>query len=196
MLLVFATSTAIVDAQEETGFFNGNGMKGVFGGSDAGQSKSSTGTFGFHRGAKIAEIDEKPGFQFPKWEMPKLKVPKFQMPKLFDRNNFPNPVQLSDSEGGLFSNFPKIELPTRDRSQPNFFQRMNERTKELFGRTKDGINNTASNVLGADPSARQSWDSITKGLNGDIGGSGNRNQPPIQPRLRSARSTDGSTTKF
>jgi hypothetical protein len=116
---------------------------------------------------------------------------------LFEGRNFPNPIQLTDKEGnGLFSRFPKLELPSRDPSQPNFFQRMNDRTRELFGRTREGIDSTTDHIAGAGKSARGTWDTITKGFNGDIGGSGNRNQPPIQPKFRSARQTDGSTTRF
>ena len=123
-------------------------------------------------------------------------MPNWEMPKLFQGNKFPNPVQLSDSKG-MFSNLPKFELPKRDPSQPNFFRRMNDRTKEIFGKTRSGIANATNSAFdNVDQTAKGSWDKITRGFNGDIGGSGNRNQPPVQPNFRSARQTDGSSPKY
>ena len=197
ILFVFAIfSTASVNAQEETGLFSGNGIKSLWTGDQSVTGARNTGTFGFYNGnaSSSGQTLNDSGFQLPKWELPKLKLPKLHMPKILDLAN--KPRQLTNSGGnGLLANLPKLGLLSRDSNQPNFFQRMNERTKEIFGRTRQGINDTTNHVLGADQAARQTWDTITKGINGDIGGSGNRNQPPIQPNLRSAQA-DGSTTRY
>lgn len=136
-----------------------------------------------------------PKFKLPEFNFSKLKTPKWEMPKLFKGNQFPDPIQISDAKQGLLSGLPKMDeiFPPRHPDRPSFFQRMNERTKEIFGRTQNNIENLTRT---AEDTSRNTFGSITRGLNGDIGGSGNRNQPPIQPNLRSARQVDGSTSKY
>ena len=182
-----------------TGLFSGNGFRDGSGTRQANNSNSSTSPFGFYRGEKAPADEPSTGFQFPKLELPEIKLPKFEMPKFLKADNFPNPIQLSDTPSkNLFSGWPKLDLANRDPNQPNFFERMNERTKQLFGNTRDNINNlTRTNPLGLDRSATEKWSNVTRGLNGDIGGSGNRNPPPVQPQnLRSARTPEGSTSRF
>ncbi len=182
-------------AAQDSGLFSGRGFKDGFGTKEASNSKSGTTAFGFYKGeqSQTENPTANSRFQFPKLELPKFKLPNWEMPKLFQGNQFPNAVQLSDSPSrGLLGG---LSRSNRDPNQPNFFQRMNERTKEAFGRTRDGIANLTG---GSGQSANRSgmWDRITRGPNGDIGGSGNRNQPPVQPNLRSARQTEGSTNRF
>lgn len=195
--VMIAFSANALDAQEK-GLFSGSGFKDGFGSTESSNSNTGTSAFGFYRGNKNKDqgTAANSGFQFPKIEFPKIKAPKFEMPKLFQGDKFPSPIQLSDSESkGLFGGFPKFSA--KEPGQTSFFQRMNERTKEIFGRNKSANSSVAgNNVLGADKSTQGTWDRITRGLNGDIGGSGNRNQPPIQPNLRTARQpAQGSASK-
>lgn len=199
VVMIAAIGSAGTSNAQSADIFSGSGFKSNSG---ANQKSDGSGTrsspFGFYNGDRSPANDQASGFQFPKLELPKLKLPKLEMPKLFQAENFPNPIQLSDSSSNnLLGGIPKFDFSNRDPNQPNFFQRMNERTKELFGRTKENFNNLArNNPLNQSKSDAEKWGSVTRGLNGDIGGSGNRNQPPVQPQnLRSARSPQGSDSK-
>ena len=190
-LLALFTFAADQVLAQDSELFSGNGLsnKSGWGLSRIGENNPSA------LGNTRQEATALPKFKFPELKLPQFKAPDWEMPKLFRGDQFPEAIQLSDSGQGLFSGLPKFDqiFPPRDPNRPNFFQRMNERTKEIFGRTRENFSSLAQDAEGA---TRDSWDSITRGLNGDIGGSGNRNQPPIQPNLRTARQVDGSTTKF
>ena len=87
------------------------------------------------------------------------------------------------TQGGLFG--------AKDPNQPSFFERLNSRTKEIFGRTKDDLKQQA---LGK---PFESWNSLTKGLGDGISnGLGNLNNAAngaaqaVQPPLRQAQRLD------
>lgn len=199
--MLFAVDQTVA---QESGLFSGKGLNNSSGwglnriggpnSSALGNNPSALGA-----GSSSKTLDDAaasiPKFKFPELNFPKLKAPNWELPKLFKGNQFPDPIQISDAKQGLLSGLPKLDgiFPARDANSPGFFQRMNERTKEIFGRTQSNIENLARN---AEESGQNTFDSITRGLNGDIGGSGNRNQPPIQPNLRSARQIDGSTSRY
>jgi len=201
-LMLFAVDQTVA---QESGLFSGKGLSqssgwglsGIGGPNSNALGGSNSSALG--AGSSLRTLDDAaaaiPRFKFPELNLPKLKTPNWELPKLFKGNQFPDPIQISDSKQGLLSGLPKLDeiFPARDANRPGFFQRMNERTKEIFGRTQNNIDNLARS---ADETGRNTLDSITRGLNGDIGGSGNRNQPPIQPNLRSARQVDGSTSRY
>ena len=196
--MMFAVTPSMA---QESGLFSGKGLNNSsgWGLSELGgpnQNALGNNPAALGAGSSSKNLDAAiPKFKFPELNLPKLKTPKWELPKLFKGNQFPDPIQISDTKQGLLSSLPKLDeiFPARDADRPNFFQRMNERTKEIFGRTQNNIESLARN---AEDSSRNTLDSITRGLNGDIGGSGNRNQPPIQPNLRSARGIDGSTSRY
>jgi hypothetical protein len=192
LILLVALATNQTMAQD-TGFFSGNGFKDDWGtassrgtGSNLGSSK-----YGFHQGTR-SDDDQASAFGLPRFKMPKLKTPKFEMPKLFQTESYPKPVQLTDSEDtGILSGFPRLDLfSPRDSSQPGFFQRMNNRTRQMFGQTSEGLSNLSDR-------SRSTWDSITRGLGGEFGSAGEeKDVPPVQPNLRSSRSVEGSMSRF
>lgn len=177
---------------QDTGFFSGNGFKDDWGDSpDEGSgSKSGASKFGFNKGSN-ADSTEKPGFAFPKFEMPRFNAPSWEMPKLFQGKNYPKPTQISDTpDPGFLSGLPKFDATSdRNSQQPGFLQRMNDRTKEAFGRTRDGFSNFTER-------SRNSWDSITRGRSGKDDDLGYQHGPPLQPNLQSAKQADGSTSRF
>ncbi len=178
---------------QETGFFSGNGFKDNWGtassqgtGSNPGSSK-----YGFYQGGQT-EKNQDSAFAFPRLKMPKFNAPKIEMPKLFQSDTFPKPVQISDSDTtGILSGLPRLDLfSPRDPSQPGFFQRMNDRTRAIFGQTSDGLSSLSER-------SRSTWDSITRGLGGEFGSAGeDKDVPPVQPNLRSSRSVEGAMSRF
>ena len=181
---------------QDVGLFNGNGIKNQWGNQqdDSSTNKNVIGmnannVLGSNRGS-LADESSNSRWKFPKIDFSKLK-PNFQRPKFMQADNFPRPLQFSDTaEGGVFSTFPKLDFSGSGSSGENFFQRMNERTREIFGRTRDGFSNFSDR-------SRETWDSITRSLGADRSPlSGRSNIPPAQPQLRAARQADGSTTRF
>lgn len=172
---------------QDTGFFSGNGFKDDWGNSgDKGSgSKNGPSIFGLNKSSS-ADSTGKSGFAFPKLEMPKFNAPNLEMPKMFQAKKYPKPTQISDTpNSGFFSGF-YGNNPTGSR---NFFERMNDRTREAFGRTRDGFSNFTER-------SRDSWDSITRGRSSKEDELGFEHGPPLQPNLQSARQADGSTSRF
>jgi hypothetical protein len=187
-LILFVTSLFVSFSSlvaQENSIFSGSGMR--LGENDQNNPAGATRAFDFSSLGKEKEPNNRPLFAFPKLEMPKFERPKW----LQGGHRFPSPIQLSDQNGNgrLFSNMPKFEwFGPRDPTQPNFFQRMNNRTKDFFGRTRQGLSDWAS---GTNRDVRDgtfdTWNSITQGT----GGNASSQQPPAQPQLRSAQRIDG-----
>ena len=191
MAFLFAMLVNSLVAQD-TGFFSGNGFKDDWGDSAEERSGSKTGPsiFGLNKGART-ETAEKPGFAFPKFEMPRFNAPTWEMPRLFQGKKYPKPTQISDTPNpGFLSGLSRTD-PTANRSadQPTFFERMNDRTREAFGRTRDGFSNFTER-------SRDTWDSITRGQSDKKDDLGYQHGPPLQPNLQSAKQANGSTSRF
>jgi hypothetical protein len=175
---------------QEKGLFSGAGLGEYFGGGRDKEKNSSP--FSFHQGSVMNEKGLSEGKAKSNFQFPKFKLPKWEMPKLFQKTDYPKSPQLSDStskKNPLL--FPKANLfPERSPNEPNFFQRMNSRTREIFGRS----NESSNSEIGAEDSGfgQTTWDSITKGLGGK---SRATESAPVQPQLRSARQPEGSSSK-
>ena len=181
---------------QDVGLFNGNGIKNQWGVNEKKSSRSNqsnvvgmnaTNVLGSNRlGSGTAESGK---WKFPKFDFSKLK-PNFQTPKFMQSENFPKALEFSDTgEDNFFSSFPKLSWPSRDPSQPNFFQRMNERSRQMLGNTRDSFSDFGQR-------SRNTWDSLTRGITGKSS-STMPNLAPAQPQLRSARSaSQGSASKF
>lgn len=189
-LCLFISASLTVDAQE-TGFFSGNGFKDGWGGSQRpiGSDESSS-LFKFQQPAPQSQSARK-GFELPTFKMPKFKAPDWEMPKLFPRENFPRPIQLSDSPNqGLLSGFSSIDpFSNREPGEPTFFQRMNMRTRNALDRTRAGFSNLTNR-------SRATWDSISRSGFGGSQNSGNFDATPVQPDLKSARQVEDFSSKF
>jgi hypothetical protein len=124
-----------------------------------------------------------------------MQWPKLPVPGFLQREEYPDPVPLSDQRRSrFFSAFPEMDL-TGDRSsdQPNVFQRMNQNTKDAFVRTRDGISNWASNANQAvRDRTYETWDAITRGFGPRSPSRSNEStddqqlNQPVQPQYRSA----------
>ena len=194
-LLVLFSVTELM--AQDVGLFNGNGIKNQFGNKQTASSSADRNVIGMNannvlgsnRGS-LTDENANSRWKFPKIDFSRLK-PNFQKPKFLQSDNFPRPLEFSDTnEGKLFSTFPKLDFSGTGASGETFFQRMNDRTREIFGRTRDGFSNLSDR-------SRETWDSITRSFGAERNSlSGRNNIPPAQPQLRAARQTDGSATRF
>lgn len=187
---LLAISNSTVVAQQNLPIFSGGGIRTT----PPTAAQGDTRALDFSRlGANAANATESAQglFKLPKLELPKIQPPKITWPKWMQGNK-PNldGGNLLDgiTQGGLFG--------AKDPNQPNFFERLNSRTKEIFGRTKEDLKQQA---LGSKPF--ESWNSLTKGLGNGIGnglsnGLGNLNNAAngaakaVQPPLRQAQRLD------
>ena len=183
LAIVFAL--AANSSAQDVGLFNGNGINNPFGNPQSSAGSDAKNVLGANRSSSAFDESR---WKLPKFDFSKLK-PNLQLPKFLQGDGYPKPLEFSDTQDGLFS-IPKLEWPTRDPSQPNFFQRMNERTRDIFGKTRDSFSNLTDR-------SRNTWDSITRGVTSELEGFGSSlTTPPAQPKLRAARTADGSTSKF
>ena len=191
-LFVLAMSflIAVNDCDAQQTLFNGSGIKTAPTDNPDGRS----GFFDFSKLTGETEAPQRQGFKFPKFEMPKWKAPKLSMPKMFQNNRYPETTQLSDQSNQF--KFPTWNsmFPPKDPTQPGFFQRMNEKNREFWGRTRDSFSSWGSKSAAPNPNpATNTWDRITSGFKGATA----KNQPPAQPPLRSAKgSEDKDTIKY
>ena len=180
---------------QDVGLFNGNGIKNQWGNQQQSSKtqtrvvgQNATNVLGGSGNVQTPSDDGK--WKLPKIDFSKLK-PNFSKPRFMQDHDYPQSMEFSDTEENrLLPSFPRMEWPSFNSSQPNFFQRMNDRTREMFGKTRDGFSTFGER-------SRNTWDSLTRGLGMDQGAFGNRSTPPpAQPQLRSARQADGSTSRF
>lgn len=127
--------------------------KGIF---DFTRSEKPANPFsGMFGNASSNQLQSSQGMQMPKWQLPKVKMPEIQWPK-FEAPSF-------DGNGGSMFARPSW-LPVRDPNQPNIFQRMNTKGKELVDRATGWVKGTSQDLSKsvAPPAKRSdsSWDSI------------------------------------
>lgn len=117
-----------IEAQQNNPIFSGGGVQT---GAAPGSLQGNTRAFDF---SKLGQntIGESPKlFNLPKFELPKIEPPKIKWPQW---------MQGKQQDGALSAN--NLFAP-RDPNQPSFFERLNNRTKEIFGRTKENITGQA-----------------------------------------------------
>lgn len=119
-----------------------------------------------------ATTQQKPFRLFENVQMPKVNWPKIEWPKL-------------NENGSLFAR--PSWLPERDPNAPNFFQRMNIKSKEFVDRATNWAQGK-SNQLRAKQTA--SWDSIRQTMERIKAG-----QAESAPPMRSAQGSSGSIFK-
>lgn len=129
--------------------------KGIF---DFSRSEKPANPFsGMFGNASSNQLQSSQGMQMPKWQLPKLKMPEIKWPK-FEAPSF------DGNGGGMFAR--PSWLPVRDPSQPNIFQRMNTKGKELVDRAtgwaKGKSQDLSNSVSPRAKSSDSSWDSVRK----------------------------------
>ena len=180
---------------QDIGLFNGNGIKSQWGNNQSIPQAKTSNVLGNAASRVLGSNNASNSGSDSRWKLPKFDFsklkPNIQTPKFLQGDGFPKALEFSDTDNGLLSSFPKLQWPNRDPSQPNFFQRMNERTKDVFGKTKGSFSDFGQR-------SRNSFDTLTRDVGSDISGfgSGTTNNPTVQPDLRSARQPAGSATKF
>lgn len=183
-----AISSSTVVAQQSLPIFSGGGIRTT----PATAAQGNRRAIDFSQlGASAANAaDSSQGlFKLPKLELPKIQPPKITWPKWMQGNKQNlDGGNLFDgiSQGGLFG--------AKDPNQPNFFERLNSRTKEIFGRTKGELSGSAQQ---ARAKTFESWNALTKGIGngvnnglGNINNAGGSSAKAVQPPLRQAQRLD------
>ena len=195
-LLIITVMNSLAFSQDDS-IFNGNGINM--------NRATSTRTmmFDFSRLANEPEPASKPAFKFPKieipkWEPPKWEPPKWEPPKwnisgMFQPKKLSESAPLSndESESSLFE-LPKWNMfPERDPQQPSLLERMNDRNREFWGKTKESLSSWTTDSDNSTTSRGfDTWNRITQGFQSNP----KESNPPAQPPLRSARQKDEKTT--
>ena len=187
LTIIVVGSVASLSHAQSDQFFNGNGIK-----MDRAEPGRTT-MFDFSRLAPAPATETKPAFKFPKLEMPKWQTPKWNLSGMFQSKKYPKPIQLTDqSPKESAYELPKWDLfPERTSDQPSFFQRMSDRNKQFWGRTKENLSSWTAED-GDQPTGRgfDTWNRITRGFNTEA----SPNNPPAQPSLRTAQQKEGQPT--
>ena len=185
-MIVFGSIASISHAQSDS-FFNGNGIK-----MDRAEPGRTT-MFDFSRLAPQPAAETKAAFKFPKLEMPKWQAPKWNLSNIFQPKKYPKPILLTDQSHKASV----YELPMwnpfleRNFDQPSFFQRMSDRNKQLWGRTKETFSSwTSEDKEQSTEKGFDTWDRITRGFNPDS----SQGKPTAQPSLRTGQQKGGQAT--
>ncbi len=184
-VLTVGVMTSVGYAQDDQ-LFNGNGIN------MSQLEPGRTAMFDFSKLANEPAEETEPLFKFPKLAIPKWQTPKWNLSGMFQSKKQSQPVQLSDQQAGNGSfELPKWNVfPAKDPNQPTFLQRMNNRNREFWGRTKENLSSWTADSDNL-PTNRgfETWNRITRGFNSDS----QQAQPPAQPPLRTSQQQDGET---
>lgn len=157
--LCFTLSTT-VHAQQDNPIFSGGGIRTT---EVPDSLQGSTRAFDFSKLGQNSLGQSSKLFNLPKFELPKIEPPKIKWPKWMQGDQPGNSL----SANSLFS--------PRDPNQPSFFERLNNRTKEIFGKTRDSITGSTGNSV---PNVNKLKNDLNNAL---------QNARAAQPPLRQAQ---------
>ncbi|MFT5299617.1 MAG: hypothetical protein ACI87E_000083 [Mariniblastus sp.] len=129
---------------------------------------------------RYSEPESRPGFSFPKFEKPSFEFLK-RRPSLFENEMGQKPFS------GMSSLFPKREL-----GEPNVFEKMNSKSKDIIDRTTNWAQQKNQNLR---DKTFDTWDAITRGGLGQ-GDAGSQAIVPSQPPVRAAQSAESARVRF
>ena len=161
-------------------YFNGNGinMKRA--------EPGRTMMFDFSKLVNEPEQESEPLLKLPKLSLPKWQTPHWNWSGMLPGKPAIGKSPLTDSKpmaSGL--EIPKWNMfSDRNPDQPSFLQKMNERNKEFWGRTRQNLSDWTGDLENLSGTAGfDTWNRITRGFQS----SPEATPPPAQPPLRSAR---------
>ena len=185
LLLMFAGASIAVG--QDNPYFNGNGIN---------MNRAEPGRtmmFDFSKLVKEPERESEPLFKFPKISLPKWPAPNWSWSGILPAMPLTTDSPLTGSKPTTSG----LELPKwnmfsgRNADQPSLLQKMNDRNKEFWGKTRQNFSDwTADQENMPSPSRFDTWDRITRGFQS----SSEAPQPPAQPPLRAARQKKGEKT--
>ncbi|MCH2182324.1 MAG: hypothetical protein MK108_09995 [Mariniblastus sp.] len=172
---------------QDNQYFNGNGinMKRA--------EPGRTMMFDFSKLVNEPEQQSEPLFKLPKLSLPKWQAPHWDWSGML-------PAKPAEAKNPLTAPKPMVSgfeipkwnmFPDRNPEQPSFLQKMNDRNREFWGRTRQNFSVWTGDLENLPGSGGfDTWNRITRGFHSDS----EATQPPAQPPLRSARQQGGEKT--